>query len=221
MSLERQSVALVVAGLVFSSAGHAWAQTTPPPPGGTFAIERVQSGPVAAADVKVTDFDGTAGTLVGGYAGWLSDQRLLVGGAGYWLANGSNSERLAYGGLLVGWTFRGDSRIGFGVRGLVGAGQGRLAESIRLTRTSLERDQRLGPFTGRSPGGAANATEYRYWLERGFFVFEPQGHVVIRLADEVRLDCSAGYRLAAAADGLEDQFAGATGSVAIRFGGGR
>lgn len=211
----RSVVVVVVLALAGAASAAAQTPAAGAPTGGAFVVERVPSGPVMAADVKVTDFDNTAGTLVGGYAGWLSDQRFLVGGAGYWLANGANNEKLVYGGLLVGWTFRAESRVGFGVRGLFGGGQGTLVDSITLTRNpGSRRGRNVGP-------GNLTSADYRYQIERTFLVFEPQAQFVIRITDALRLDCSGGYRVAGAGDGLDERFSGATGSVALRFGGGR
>jgi hypothetical protein len=185
---------------------------------GPLVLERVGSGLVAAPDVKVTDVDGTVGTLVGGYVGWLGDEKVLIGGAGYWLANGRDDLRMSYGGLLMGWTFNGDGRIAFGGRGLVGAGLATLSDQIASSQR--------GPFDGRfspvrfgvGPGGP---TVRHVIFDEGFAILEPQGNLVIRLTNTLRLDCGVGYRLIGAASGVEDRLRGVTGSFAVRFGGGQ
>jgi len=87
-----------------------------------------------------------------------------------------------------------------------------------MTRTHL----RLRPllpmlaaacFIGMSPLGA-NAGQ-------GFFIAEPQLNVTVRIAHGVVFVGGVGYRVIGAANGFEDQLQGITGSVAIRFGGGK
>jgi hypothetical protein len=65
-------------------------------------VERIKTGFLAVPDFKVTEFDRTTSELAGAYAGWLTDQRFLIGGGGYWLTSGSRDRELAYGGLVVG-----------------------------------------------------------------------------------------------------------------------
>src|ERR1043166_9045012 len=90
---------------------------------GPMTIEAIHSGFLAAPDVKVTDFDHKTSPLVGGYAGWVTDDTFFIGGGGYWLADSHRSDReMAYGGLVLQWLARKDSRIGFGAKGLIGGG---------------------------------------------------------------------------------------------------
>lgn len=209
-----------LAFLTVAAAAPAWAQGEPKvaTPGGPLVLEPVQSGFVVAPDVKVTDFDGDLGTLVGGYAGWLHDRALFVGGAGYWLANGRRDQELAYGGLLVGWTVNGGGRVAFGARGLVGAGQATLSDDITFARRNLQAPGRSSRPGGASTGGAGT-TGFRYWYDRQFLIFEPQGNVLVKLANGVRLDIGAGYRLIGSEHDFDDRLRGATGSIALRFGG--
>ena len=53
--------------------------------GGPMIVERVENGFLASPDVKVTDVDHKTSELVGGYAGWVFDQTVFVGGGGYWI----------------------------------------------------------------------------------------------------------------------------------------
>src|SRR5437016_11139883 len=59
----------------------------PPPTQGPMTVERVHNGFAVAPDFKVTRIDGSTGRLAGGYAGWIFDDALMVGGGGYWLTN--------------------------------------------------------------------------------------------------------------------------------------
>src|SRR6185295_1588730 len=97
------------------------AQTTPTP-GGPMTFEVIHDGPLAAPEVKITQFDGKTDTLLGGYGGWLTDNRFFVGGGWYFLLNPSHDHELNYGGLIVQWLEHTSGPIGFSVRGLIGGG---------------------------------------------------------------------------------------------------
>jgi hypothetical protein len=86
---------------------------------GPMTIERMHSGPLAAADAKVTEIDHRTSEVIGGQAGWVVDDTVFIGGARYWLANGSRNRRMAYGGFVVQWLARSDERFGYGLKGLV------------------------------------------------------------------------------------------------------
>jgi hypothetical protein len=110
-------------------ASAAYAQTAPAASQGPLIVERIHNGVVIAPDYKVTEVNGDLGQLAGGYVGRVFDDRLLIGGAGYWLANGSRGTDLGYGGVLIGWTTA-PARIRFGARSLVGGGRATLALPI-------------------------------------------------------------------------------------------
>jgi hypothetical protein len=88
--------------------------------------------------VRITQVDDRAATLAGGYAGWVTDAAFLLGAGGYGLANGSDDREMAYGGLVLEWLARTDSRIGFGARTLLGGG----TATIGFSYADL-----LGPMT--------------------------------------------------------------------------
>src|SRR6266851_3245564 len=69
---------------------------------GPMTVERIKSRFLAAPDFNVTRFDRRSSEIAGGYAGWLTDQKLFVGGGAYWLANGSRDREFAYGGVVIG-----------------------------------------------------------------------------------------------------------------------
>ena len=73
--------------------------------------------------------NGDVAQLAGAYVGRVIDDHLLIGGAGYRLANGTRGTELRYGGVMVGWTTA-PGRIRFGARGLVGGGSGTLPVSL-------------------------------------------------------------------------------------------
>ena len=115
---------------------------------------------IIAPDYKIPDLNGTTGQLAGVYGGSVVDEVLFIGGAGYWLANGSRGEELGYGGVLVGWVAPRWSGIRFGARGLVGAGTATLGRDLRVAR----------PVRFGSP----TTTTVRVLARDDFFVFEPQ-----------------------------------------------
>src|SRR5215471_2832958 len=98
--------------------------------GGPMIVERVENGFLAAPDVKVTDVDHRTSELVGGYAGWVFDQTIFVGGGGYWMANRSSDRELGYGGLVVQWFGRSNDRFGWGAKALIGGGRGTLTDTV-------------------------------------------------------------------------------------------
>jgi hypothetical protein len=186
---------------------------------GPLVLEPVHTPFVAAPEYKVTQIDGDTRQLVGAHAGWLLDDRLLVGGAGYWLADGSHDVKLAYGGLLVGWTMAPEHRVRFGGRGLVGGGTATLASDVAVfTRGG---DGRIDPRVVRFGGGPQMApvpTTIRVRGRDEFFVLEPQANATTRITDHIGVDLSVGYRWTAFADFLRDRVDGVTGSLALQFG---
>lgn len=199
---------LVMALLALPAASFAQGPTRTGP--GPLVIERLENRFVIAPDFKVTEIDGDTGQLAGGYAGWLAEDTLLVGGAAYWLANGPDDAELAYGGLLIGWTTPAEHRIQFGARGLVGVGRATLGTEVtRFARFGSRRSAPAPPAT----------TTVRVRGRDDFFVFEPQLTLVTKLTDHFAVTWGAGYRLTGYTDFLDDRLRGLTGSVALQLGG--
>jgi hypothetical protein len=195
----------------------ALAQTAPPP----LTVERVDNTFVVAPDYKVTDVDGRFGQLAGAYAGRVFDETLMIGGAGYWLANGSRGNELAYGGLLVGWSVP-DRVVGirFGARGLVGVGSGTLGRDITIRGGPAgipDRPIRFGGVTGSQPGSLPASPGIRILARDDFFVFEPQVTAGANLFRHITLSLGAGYRLTGFTDALDDRLNGVTGNLALQF----
>src|SRR3954471_23460513 len=99
----RIHVAAALASLLMPTAGLAQS----PPQAGTAAagplvLERLDNGVVLAPDVKATSFDGQLGTLLGFSGGWLQENALFIGAAGYWLVDGSHDRVFALGRVLCG-----------------------------------------------------------------------------------------------------------------------
>jgi len=221
MTMLRKTGLWAVTAFVFASMSPrvVIAQTTTPTgqtAQGPLVVERIHSRFVIAPDFKVTEVDDEVAGLAGAYGGWLNDRTLLIGAGGYWLANRHDDFKMAYGGLVVGWQMAADRRIGFGVRGLVGAGEATLGDSV----TILTRDE---PFARFGQSGRNTAVfppiNRRFIFDEGFFIAEPQVDLHLRFTNSIRLNWGVGYRLIGAARGVEDRLRGVTGSVAIQFGG--
>jgi hypothetical protein len=177
----------------------------------------------------MTEFNNEFGTLIGAYGGWLSDRTWLLGMGGYWLANNTHNQGMAYGGLVLQVLAHSDQRIGFAVKGLVGGGD--------ATVTAAYRDVYGTPPPNVSPDvvfGHGNRPERpshqpipppitpntQLVFHEGFFIAEPQAQLMWNVSSNVRLTFGAGYRIIAGADPVNDRLRGPIGSVSVEFGGG-
>ncbi len=193
--------------LIMAGAAQASAQSTPPAGPGAgpapMVVERVRSGFTAAPEVRFTRVDEQLKVLSGGQAGWVFDRTLMIGGAGYGLANGERDEQLAYGGVVVEWrVLPVDSPIRFGVKGLVGGGTATQRADVAILRAR-----------------PAIFPPVRVFVRDDFAVFEPEFTLHIRLSDLVGVTAGASYRATTGAGLLEDRINGATASLAVHFGG--
>ena len=217
----RNTIVFIVAML---AASVAYGQTTPPPTNGPLVLERIHDGWVLAPDFKVTDFDNRTGELAGAYGGRLIDGTLLIGGAGYWLANEGRDFKLTYGGLVVGWQSPEFGRIRFGGRGLVGAGTATLGFDVNTLRGDVRFGVTDPRTTGSTPGHAPivlqqpQTVRARFVGRDDFFVVEPQANISARITRVIGVSCGIGYRATAEADVLRDRLNGPTANLAIQFG---
>jgi hypothetical protein len=173
---------------------------------GPLVLQPVDSGLVVTPEVKFTPVNGSTGTMVGGYAGWLLEDTFLLAGAAYWLTDGADGASMSYGGLLVGWTVPVTPMLRLGGRGLFGWGYSELPV--------------LYPYQGYAykHGPPHGPSSQWVWVGDSFFVFEPQATAAIRLTKTVSFDIAGGYRLVADAGGLDRELRGGFGSIGIRFG---
>jgi hypothetical protein len=185
----------------------------PPPGKSTVVVEEVQNGPVFGVEFKFTGIDGQDAYLLGGYAGALFDDKLLVGGAGYWRVDDY-------------WNRYGDGYHdhygyydGYGYHGATGYG-GLIVEAYPLRSSAASLSVRGLIGGGVSAIGGNGFYDYGYYgYNQTYFIFEPQVNVSLRLARGVAMVGGVGYRVIGWANGWEDQIGGLTGSFAIRFGG--
>ncbi len=188
---------------------------------GPLTVERIDNPFVVAPDYKVTDLDGEFGQLAGAYVGRSIEEALFIGGAGYWLVNGSDGDTLAYGGVLTGWSVPLGSRIRFGARGLVGVGRATLGTELDVIRgfdvRGRGRDARGLTRFGSVGRGGTQASPIRVRARDDFFVVEPQADVLTRINDHIGLHWAAGYRLTALTDVLDDRIDGVTGSLGLQL----
>jgi hypothetical protein len=198
------------------------------PTSGPLVLERIHDPWVVAPDFKVSDVDGRTGELAGAYGGKMLDNTLLIGGAGYWLANTARDFKMAYGGVLVGWQSPEFKRIRFGGRGLAGIGSATLGFSgvpgrnVPVNPLAGRGDIRFGVSDPRLPAPAPAPSRtlppVRVVGRDDFFVFEPQANVSARITKLIGVSCGVGYRETAGADFLRDRVNGATASLAVQFG---
>jgi len=199
----------------------ATAQTTPGQ--GPMIVERVHSGFLVAPDFKITEVDKKTSELAGGYAGWLTDDRIFIGGGGYWLANQSRDREMAYGGLIAQWLARTNERFGFSAKGLVGGGRATLSSGVSDILRMSERDRMsLGRMdqNDRDDLNRSRLTNSRIRFSEDFFVAEPEVGLLVRLTKRLRLTGGAGYRFTAGEGRNDNRLHGAVGSVGLQIGGG-
>ncbi len=190
----------------------AQAESAPPPPKGALAVETMESGFVVVPDFRYTQVDDEFGSLAGLKAGFLTDDRLLIGGAGYWLANGSRSRELAYGGLVVEWSLARSRRVGVSFGALVGGGSSTLAvEATGFPRGRFPGHRWRVPDTGAPP-------TFLVGVREGFFIAEPQVSGSLLLTRWLRLGAGVSYRLIGGAGRLDSRLRGVAGNVSLQLG---
>lgn len=188
-------------------------------------IQQMSSGAVVAPDVRLTEVNGRQATLAGGYLGWLTDRRLLVGAAGYWLANRHDDFEMQYGGALVRWTFFAERPVALSTGVFAGFGTATLARSygdvFGAPRTSAPAP--TAP-SGRTMGtrirfgGPAITADTPVRIHDDYVLAEPQANLVWSITPWLRLDAGAGYRFVGASDLLGRQVRGPSGSLSLQFG---
>ena len=202
----------------------------PPPSQGTVVVEQVHNGPAFGFEFKYTEMNRDDAFLLGGYLGVLFDDKLFVGGAGYWQVddgygnyygyddyyhgyNGYNGYYGAngYGGLLLEWYALRSPVVSLSARGLIGGGV-----------ATVGRDDYAYIMEAAGGRGMVYPPPPVYVaFDQTYFVFEPQVNLTVRFAPGLAMVGGVGYRVIGWANGWEDQIQGLTGTFAIRFGGGK
>jgi hypothetical protein len=145
--------------------------------------------------------------------------KLLIGAAGYWLANRDDDFKMQYFGGLARWTLGGDRRLGVSFGGLAGFGDatlGRPYSELFGDRVPMPHNAH---FTARGRSGSSITSARAVLVNEQFFIAEPQIDALWRINGWLRLDAGVGYRAIGGADLLHDQLRGVSGSIALRFGG--
>jgi len=211
--LKHISLSLVI---VLGSAAAAAAQQpqAPPPSSGPLVLEPLNNGFVIAPEVKFTKFGGSTGTLAGAYGGWVKDDHLFIGGAGYGLTDRKRGGRnLGYGGVVIGWFFNPDQPLSASVKTLVGFGE----VTQPVTQTIQVPD-----FDGWTPRSGAVPTlvpvTQTYRLRQDFIVAEPEVDLLAKIGRHARVSFGAGYRATAQQRyGYDLRAGGAVGTVSVQF----
>jgi hypothetical protein len=211
MRAHRFSLLLMLVLLPKPSAAQDPTATTP-----RLHIETISTRFVVAPDVRFTEVNDRSATLAGVYAGWLTDRTLFVGGGGYWLANRDDDFKVAYGGPIVGVIARGDQKLAFGARTLLGFGNATLSDTYAVLIGEQIRFGTTGRTVRDGPRGINNST--RVAFEDNFFVAEPQVNALWKITNWMSVDAGLGYRLIAGSDLLDDRLRGLSGSIALQFG---
>jgi hypothetical protein len=213
--MRRTTLVALIACLVPLSAAAQPAGSPTPRTQGPMTIEQIHSGFLMAPDAKVTEVDGRASALIGGYAGWLSQERFFIGGGGYWLANRGDRE-MAYGGLVLHCLVWSNSRIRVNAKGLVGGGEATLSDTINVRVPEVRTNGRV--IT------PATTVSQLVRIRDGFAVAEPEAQLSFKLLKDLRVAVGAGYRFTGSdrrGGGFRgDRLDGATGSVSLQIGGG-
>ena len=217
-----QIVAVAVFAAAVPTRAHAQSAPTTASASG-LQISQVQSGLVVAPDVRFTEVNGRQATLAGGYLGWLTDKRLLVGGAGYFLANRHDDFQMQYGGGLVRWTFLADRPVAISTGVFAGFGTATIARPFGdlfniPTSPAASVPAGRGGNNGRIRFGTSPSADTPVRIHDDYTLAEPQLNIVWSITPWLRLDAGAGYRFVGNAELLNRQLRGASGSLALQFG---
>jgi hypothetical protein len=186
-----------------------------PPPGPVTGITQVstegaESGFAFSPDYRFADVNRQLAHLLGFYAGGVVAGRLFFGGGGYWQLNDThNNISLAYGGFVTEWRQWNNRPVGLTFHALIGGGDANIGNNNYYIG---------GPQPSPYHGGYYYSPYY--YGHEGFFIFEPEAQVNVRLARDFRFTAGVSYRLTSTYNGIVsgDQLNGVSGTISVRFG---
>jgi len=200
----------------------------------TLVKNDLESNVLVAPDFKLTDLGGDLTGMAGLYGGWLINQKLLIGGGGYFQTNQGDVSDMKYGGAVLEYFFHPSQLLNVSVRGLVGGGTATI-DRFGLGRFPILRngiaglDDRLSDLDrfdgdrrlrGRLPDigtlAGIDLGDLRS-VDETFLVAEPEINATLNVTEKFRIGFGAGYRFIGAANGLEDQLDGFTANLAAQF----
>lgn len=193
--------------------GLARAQGAAAPTSGEMMVETMESGFVLTPEYRMTEVDDEYGGLAGVRAGWLTDDRLFIGGAGYWLTDGDAGRKMAYGGLVAEWSVARSRRVGVSFGALVGGGD----TTLTVEATGFPRDRFHDGRHGWPPE-TGDLRTYRVPVGEGYFIAEPQASASLLLTRWLRVGAGVSYRLIAGAGSFNDRLGGVAGTVSVQLG---
>ncbi len=172
--------------------------------------ESDESGFAFSPDYRIAEVNHQTAQLLGGYGGVVFGGHLFVGGGAYGqLDSHRNNVSLTYGGAVFEWREWTDRPIGVTVHALVGGGDARLGSPFLRNPPSpmpFDRD-------------AADVRPYYFDVHTGFFIFEPEAQVNLRLARNAHLSVGGGYRVTSTERGVSSNLLnGWSGTIGVRFG---
>jgi hypothetical protein len=189
-----------------------------PPPSGAGRIHQVsdsgeESGFAISPDYRFADVNHHTAHLLGGYGGVVFSGHLFVGAGGYWQLDYSHRDlNIAYGGAVFEWRQWNTKPVGVTLHALVGGGDAHIYNNY------IYPVYPGGPHPDPYRGGYYGYYDYGY--HEGFFVFEPEAQVNVRLARDFRFSAGVGYRVTSTYHGAisGDQLNGVSGTISVRFG---
>jgi PEGA domain len=168
-----------------------------------------ESGFAFSPDFRIAEVNHHTDQFLGGYGGVVYAGRLFVGLGGYWQLDDSHHDlSLAYGGGVFEWRQWNTKPVALTLHALVGGGDAHVGNNFYYP----------GGYPQPYHGGGYYYGDYGY--HEGFFVFEPEAQVNVRLSRDVRFGAGAGYRVTSTYHGgvSGDQLNGWSASFNVRFG---
>jgi hypothetical protein len=184
---------------------------------GPLVLQPTGDGPVLAPEVKIAWLQQNTGTLIGGYGGWMADNRMLFAWSLDVLVDHGYHDPVAdlwYTGFLGGWATPANRAVQAGVRGLVGFGEATVTDNF--THTVPPNPHPFRDMTNNPPGSVTYVQQAHF--HDGFFIFEPQGTVALHVSRFMAIDIAGGYRVISGLGHYNSWVQGASATIGVRFG---